>query len=94
MLQARTPRFGYRIYFRPQVKGGKERVINFLRQGRREVHSKGLANVSSTLIGSERLIMCGTLSFHWRKEKNILHYSNIRSSSTPGFPKRGCYCTF
>jgi hypothetical protein len=69
VLHARTPRFGYRIYFRSQVKGGKDRVINLLRQGRRELHNEGMANVTSTITGSKRLIMRGTLSFHWSKGK-------------------------
>jgi hypothetical protein len=69
VLHARKPRLGYRIYFRPQVKCGEDRVINLLRQGRKELHNEGLANVTITIKGSKRLIMRETCSFHWNKGK-------------------------
>lgn len=69
VLQARKPRFGYRIFFRPHVKGREDRVINLSRQVRRELRNERLANVTSTIKGSEMRIVRGTRSFHWSKGK-------------------------
>jgi hypothetical protein len=51
------------------VKCGEDRVINLLRQGKRELHNEGLANVTSTIKGNKGHIMRGTCSFHWKNGK-------------------------